>query len=244
MKYFAHRGASAYMPENSLPAFALAREMGAVNYELDAHLTRDGYVVVHHDYNLLATTGHNIAIGALSLKDLLKYPLLSPNAPGVKAFVPALKDVVPIVEEEMQTLNIEIKNDGNVYPGIEKRLLEKLKLHSPEMLNKTLFSSFDYPTLQRLRALDKHIRIGLLTREFDLEAALALNASSVHLNQTRVTKEIVASCHAAGLEVLVYTVNDVYSARQLERLGVDGIFTDRLDLFVKTRSSLQRLEAA
>lgn len=243
MKYFAHRGASAYMPENSLPAFALAREMGAVHYELDVHMTRDHFVVVHHDYTLHIPSGREVSISSLSVKELAKYPLPNHVAPAITAFAPALKDVLPIIEEEMQTLNIEVKNDDNLYPGIEKLLLQKLKRYSPEVLAKTLFSSFDYPTLERLRALDGNIRLGMLCREFDIEKAKAICAGSVHMNQTRITKEIVDSCHKRGMEVLVYTVNDVYSARQLERLGVDGIFTDRLDLFVKTKCNLEKVVA-
>ena len=56
VKVFAHRGASAYAPENTLPAFALAMEQGADGIELDIHLTKDGELVVIHDEKLDRTT--------------------------------------------------------------------------------------------------------------------------------------------------------------------------------------------
>lgn len=240
MKYFAHRGASLRLPANSLPAFALARQLGAVDYELDVHMTRDGMLVVHHDYTLLGTTGHNITLGSLAYEELKKYPLINPKDPRIVSYIPAFKEVLPIIEEEMQLLNIEIKNDDNIYPGIEKHILETFQKNSPELFPKVLFSSFDYPTLQRLRALSKKIRLGYLTRNFDLEKAEAVNASSVHINHTRVTKEMVETCHAHKMKVYVYTVNDGFLGKQLERIGVDGIFTDRLDLFIKSKASLTK----
>lgn len=233
MKYIAHRGASAYMPHNSLPAFALAREMGATCYELDVHLTKDQFLVVHHDYSLKETTGSDVLIKDLSSADLKKYPLKHAYGPDIQTFVPLLKDVIPVIEEEMELVNMELKNDGNVYPGIEAFLLTKLNLYSPELVPKTLFSSFDYETLLRLRQMDKNIHIGMLCREFDLQKALAVRACSVHMNQTRITPEIIKTCHDNGLKVCIYTVNTVQDAARLEVLGADAVFTDKIDLFVK-----------
>lgn len=238
MIYFAHRGASAQMVQNTLPAFALAREEGATHYELDVHLTKDGFLVVHHDYTLADTAGADVHLADLTLADLKKYPLKNPfnSAP---VFVPALKDVLPVIEEEMQLLNIELKNDGNRYPGIEEHTLRMMNWYSPEVLPKTLFSSFDYDTLVRLRALNKNARIGLLTRSFDVSQALGLGAESVHLNYTRFTPEIARVCHENGLKVYLYTVNDTALAHKLEAEGADGIFTDRIDLFCRNPRMLK-----
>lgn len=78
MIYFAHRGASAQMVQNTLPAFALAREEGATHYELDVHLTKDGFLVVHHDYTLANTAGADVHLADLTLADLKNYPLKNP----------------------------------------------------------------------------------------------------------------------------------------------------------------------
>ncbi len=118
MIYFAHRGASAYRPQNSLPAFALAREMGATAYELDVHLTRDGWAVVHHDYSLQDTAGADARLGDLTLADLERYPLINRFSPDV-CFVPALRDVLPVIREVLSELKILIKKYCNCFPGIE-----------------------------------------------------------------------------------------------------------------------------
>ena len=231
MIYFAHRGASAERPQNSVASFARARALGATAYELDVHLLRDGQLAVHHDYSLLATTGVDAPLGTLTQADLAKYPLLNAFT-AEKCTIPLLRDVLPVVRENLACLNIEIKNDGNYYPGIEKVLLNELHAQAPEMLPKILFSSFDYPTLARLRELDKSVRIGRLSRAFDVQEALALGARSVHMNQSRLTLEIINACHENGLQVFAYTVNTQEDAARLASMGADGIFTDRIDLFV------------
>lgn len=238
MKYFAHRGASAHAPANSLPAFALARETGCTHYELDVHLSKDNMLVVHHDYNLGADTTCQRDIKDVTLSDLEHCRILHRFDKTMVARPPLLRQVLPIVMEELQVLNIEIKNDGGVYPGIEKILWERLSTFGPEAMKKMLFSSFDYPTLQRLRKIAPQARIGLLTRLFEPQKAHNINASSVHMNKTRITKEIVDICHSEGREVYVYTVNDKYTARSLERIGVDGIFTDNPEIFLPRAAAL------
>ena len=229
MIYFAHRGLSALRVQNTTESFALAREKGAKCYELDIHLLKDGALAVHHDYSLASTTGVNVKLAELTMLDLKKYPLKNAFTPTTLT-VPLLGDIVPLVLPELETLNIEIKNNDNVYPGIEKTLLCALK-EWPELASKVLFSSFDYGTLKRVRRLDKNARIGLLTRQFDISKALALGVESVHMNQTRLTKEIVCVCHQNNLKVYVYTVNTMQEKQNLQELGVDGIFTDRVDLW-------------
>lgn len=232
MIYFAHRGASASAPANSLPAFALARQTGATCYELDVHLSRDGQLVVHHDYNLGTDTSCQRDIKDVTLDELNRCRIVHAFDPNMVVRPPLLREVLPVIIEELQCLNIEIKNDGNVYPGIEEILWKRVNLFGPEAVNRILFSSFDYPTLQRLRKIAPQARIGLLTRLFEPQKTRNLGAQSVHMSKTRVTKEIVDICHAEGRKVYVYTVNDKYTARSLERIGADGIFTDCPELFL------------
>lgn len=238
MIYFAHRGASAHAPANSLPAFALAREAGCTHYELDVHLSKDGCLVVHHDYFLGTDTSCDREIKKATLDDIRRCRILHPFDKDIIVSPPLLREVLPVIMEELELLNIEIKNDGNVYPDIEEILWRRASMHGPEAVKKMLFSSFDYPTLQRLHKIAPAAKIGLLTREFEPQKARNINAYSVHMNKTRITKEIVDLCHAENRKVFVYTVNDQYTARSLERIGVDGIFTDDPALFLPQRKTL------
>lgn len=240
MIYFAHRGASAYAPANSLPAFALARQLGCTCYELDVHLSKDNQLVVHHDYTLDTDTTSSLSIKNAVLSDITACRILHHFDPELLARPALLREVIPVIMEELDILNIEIKNDDNVYPGIEKILWKRITAFGPEAAHKILFSSFDYPTLLRLRRIAPHARIGLLTRFFEPQKVLSLGAESVHIGQTHITQEVIDWCHDNGRRVFVYTVNDRYTARQLERKGVDGIFTDAPDLFLKGGSCLSK----
>jgi len=229
MLYFAHRGTNTKRVQNTVEAFALAQAQGATHYELDVHLLKDGQLAVHHDYSLLGTSGIDVQLKDLTSADLAKYPLLNPFTSN-QVTVPLLKEVLPLILPEMELLNIELKNDNNIYPGLEKALLSVLKDYT-QLHGKILFSSFDYETLKRVRMLAPHARIGLLTRQFEVQKALDLQVESVHINHIRLTSQIIQTCHAHNLKVYCYTVNDQTLATQLSVQGVDGIFTDDVTIF-------------
>lgn len=233
MIYFAHRGANTLAPANSVAAFQLAREQGAVCYELDVHLTQDGQLLVHHDYTLGTDTTSPSDIAQLSWPEIQGCRYAGRFVRQTVQHPPLLQDVLSVLIDTAQLINIEIKNDNDVYPNIEKVLVQELQQKIPDNLDKILISSFDYATLQRLRALAPDVKIGWLTRAFDVQAARDLQAYSVHMRDTRITLPIVQACHAENQKVFIYTVNDVAVAKHLEQMGVDGIFTDDVRLFLK-----------
>ncbi len=222
MIYFSHRGANTLRVQNTVEAFALAHKQGARYFELDVHLLKDGALAVHHDYSLLDTAGVNVKLKDLTAADLKKYPLKNPFTEHAVT-VPLLQEVLPAVTPELELLNIELKNDEDMYPGMEQAVLEAVPA---ALLPKILFSSFDYACLQRLRALAPQARIGQLTRQFNVQEPLALGAESVHINYTRFTAQMERACHEHNLKIYCYTVNSKSLAMCLAAEGVDGIFTD------------------
>ncbi len=215
MLIIAHRGASAYAQENTLQAFDLAFKFGASWLETDIQRSTDGVLVLYHDYNL--KNGKRI-------KDC--------NYNYLKKFnIPTLTDLLKITPQNF-TLNLEIKNDDDIYPGIEKQILAEIKETKNIKKEQILISSFSVEALQKIRALDKQINIAILTRNFEIKTPLSLKARSVNISVKRVNKNIVDTCHKNGLKVLVYTVNDLQTYHKLKRWGVDGVFSDNpmLDL--------------
>ena len=219
---FSHRGANTQRVQNTVEAFALAHAQGARYFELDVQLLQDGALAIHHDYSLLDTAGVNVKLKDLTAADLKKYPLKNPFTKE-PAYVPLLQEVLPIITPGLELLNVELKNDDNIYPGLEQAVLAALP---QELLPKILFSSFDYACLQRLRTLAPQARLGQLTRQFNVQEPLALGAESVHLKYTRFTPEIERACHEHNLKIYCYTVNTKALAMCLAAEGVDGIFTD------------------
>ena len=229
MIYFSHRGANTQRVQNTVEAFALAHRQGARCFELDVHLLQDGALAVHHDYSLLDTAGKDIRLKDLTASDLRQIPLINPFTQDL-AYVPLLQEVLPAILPELELLNIELKNDGNIYPGLEEAVLAAVPA---DLRPRVLFSSFDYNCLARLRKLAPWARMGQLTRAFEVKEALSLHAESVHLNHIRFTPQIAQVCHAHHLKVYCYTVNEPALAERLAVQGVDGIFTDDVTPFIR-----------
>ena len=209
----AHRGASADHPENTLEAFRAAGPLGANWVELDVRRTADGALAVHHDAHL----GDGRAIVELLAADL---------PPTVPSLAEALDACQPL------GVNVEIKNSPNdVDFDPTAALVEPVVAAIGACSQPILVSSFHWPTLDRVRAVDPSIRTALLT--FDLSdpartigAAVAGGHVALHPFDRTVTAELVALAHDAGLQVNVWTVDDPARIKELAEMGVDGIVTN------------------
>jgi len=234
MKYIAHRGASHYAPENTLVSFALAESMGLASHELDVHLSKDGELVVHHDFELSRTALKPVKIAETNFSELRKYNVaahFSRKYPPQN--VPTLREVFEILGSRSK-LNVEVKNEGGIYKGIEKKTLDCAGKHFKNWRARLSISSFDHETLERARKLSPEVRIGVLAGKVDMDevisTALKLKAESVNISGLQASAALVKKIHAAGLKVLVYTINERKHAAALEKIGVDGVFTNRPDL--------------
>ena len=238
MKIIAHRGASGYAPENTLSAFELALKMGSRAFEFDVHLSKDKKLVVHHDYDLKRTAGNSAIIAGLSYAALKKINVGNKFGFPVER-VPLLEEVIRLIEPKAEWINFELKNDDNVYPGLEEALLGFVR-ERPGLLEKAIFSSFDYGTLKRLRALDKGIKIGYLGHHLRsllllpaIVRARAVKAVNFHIPLRLAFGLNVALIRKAGFKVCVYTVNKKKEALRMQKIGVDGIFSNYPDILQK-----------
>ena len=232
----AHRGASGYAPENTLAAFAKAVELGAVSVEFDVQKTRDGELVVIHDTNLARLGGLRKSVGKLAWKDL---STLDVGAWFDSKFrgqtVPTLVDTLDALEEGRKDVEIqlEIKHGLRPYRGIERRVVDLLRSW-PGGYGKVVLSSFRHKTLWKVRELLPDARLGYLAGATRLKAAVReasrLGCESVHQSHRRVNRAWVDAVHAAGMKLLVYTVNTKKDLEQIRALGVDGVFSNFPDI--------------
>ncbi|KAF0127796.1 MAG: hypothetical protein FD189_1262 [Elusimicrobia bacterium] len=241
MKVISHRGASGYAPENTLKAFELAARMGSRDFEFDVHRTRDGKLVVHHDYDLSHTAGAPARIADLDYAELSRLNAAAHFAadPSFQR-VPLLEEVLEIAAPAADWINFEVKNDGDAYPGIEAELLAALK-GRPGLFEKALVSSFDHGTLRRFRALSPDLGLGWLGHRLSeillapaVLKARAIGAASFHLALRIAFRPNVALLRKAGFAVRVYTVNLKKDALRMKEIGVDGIFSNYPDIMDKT----------
>ena len=237
MKIIAHRGASAYAPENTLKAFSLAVKMGATAFEFDVHQTKDGLLVVHHDFDLKRTALKNVRIADLEYSELKKINVAA-HFRKDRAFqrVPRLEEVLDIIEPPASWLNFEVKNDGNVYPGIEAKVLAFLR-SKPGLFEKSVVSSFDHGTLLRFRERAPELKLAYLGHGLNtilllpaLKKAKAIGAVNFHMARRLAFRLNVAKIKKAGFRICVYTVNTKKDAQRMKEIGVEGIFTNHPDI--------------
>jgi glycerophosphoryl diester phosphodiesterase len=241
---FAHRGASARAPENSLEAFRLAVEAGAGGLELDVRMTRGGEVVVIHDATVDRVTDGSGAVAGMTLDEVRCFDAgysFSPD--GGRTFpyrgravrIPTLAEVY----EEFPDIyvNADIKE---AQPEAEEAVLSVIQDAAAE--GRTLVASTDHAVLRRFRKVSGgHISTGASRREIaafyvlsrlHLEALVspayeALQVPVEHRGIKLVTPRFVRAAHSRGVRVDVWTINDVAEMNQLLDLGVDVIMTDR-----------------
>lgn len=241
-RVIAHRGASGTLPENTLPAYALAVEQRADMIEIDLHRTRDGAVVIAHDEGLERLGGRGeIADATLSeVRDL---------DAGNGERVPTLDEVLDRFGTQIP-FNLELKRGTRAdYSGLPAAALEAVETR--DLLGQTLFSSFYDSVLSGVRGASRAARIGLLLSPRDpsraFERARAVGAEALNPWIGLARRELIQEAHAEGLAVYVFTVDAEEDMRRLLDLGVDGLFTnhpDRLRALVgpSEGNSTQRVE--
>lgn len=234
MLLIAHRGASGYAPENTMASFRLALEMGAKAVELDVHQTKDQELVVIHDEDLKRVGRRKGRIKDLTFAEL--------NAVDVGSWfdpcfnnerIPTLSEVFDLTLGKAE-LHVELKRGSKWYPGIEERVLKMIRQRGA--LETTLVSSFDHAALFTTRALDAEVRLGYLLGLTGMKKAYRemgeLKAESLNLSARQIDAKRVRECGERKLRTLVYTVNTRKELARLDRLGVDGVFTNFPELTI------------
>lgn len=221
----AHRGASAYRPENTLPAYELAVAQGADMLEIDLHRTRDGEIVISHD----ASLAHFGRVGDIA--DLTLAEVRELDAGGGER-VPTLFEVLDGFGHRLP-INLEIKRGtGGRYEGIEAMALAAVEARG--LLGRMLFSSFDDGVLEEVRRCSPEARLAALahplSRGDPVERARRVGAEAVNPDRRIATPELVAAAARAGLAVYSYTVDLEGEMERLLDLGVSGLFTNRPDV--------------
>lgn len=224
-RIWAHRGASAHKPENTLAAFELAKTAGADGIELDVQLDRDGHVVVFHDYDLMRLCERTGTIETL-------------NATERKALrvrgecVPTLAEVFDMLGDT--EVNVELKAPR---PGRMNALAHATAnvIRQSRRADQVLVSSFDPLTLVQFHRYMPNIALAYLyASDQSLPARRGwvgtwMGASVLHPEHTLCTAQLVKNWHTAGMPVNTWTVDDPVELVRLTKLGVDGVFTNDPD---------------
>ena len=247
---FAHRGDSGNFPENTMPAFKSAAEMGVDCIETDVHLTIDGKCIVWHDDAVELVPGKKERICSLPWDKLKEFDAGAAFTDKNGSFPFRGKGIslVPL-EELLEALpetkfNIDLKDRSK---KLVKEFVRIIKDH--KALNRILGASFHKENLLNLREALPELptsfsedearkivvlhKAGLLrfVRNFPAEAFQVPEKSG---KIRVVTEGIIKVLHRKGISVHVWTVNEEEEMLRLLKMGVDGIFTDKPRILINT----------
>ena len=238
-KILAHRGASAYAPENSLEAFSLAIEMNAHGIELDIYETADDKLVIHHDNNIKRMSGIDAKISETDLATLRSYNFageMGEKFGFVK--IPTLEEVLDLFKPTDLIINIEMKEGSVNYIRAIDALVREYKMEE-----RILYSSFDHFKLKKVKEINPSAKTGALY-SFNMacpwEYAKAAGFDALHPSYDQIYKfdqefgiNYIAEAHALGIEVNPWTADKPGIIRHLADLGADHIITDVPDIALR-----------
>lgn len=250
-----HRGTRGHLPENTLPAFQRAIDLGVDTLELDCGVTKDGIVVVHHDRRLNPDVARGPdgkwvsppapTIRSLTYAELQRYDVgrLRPGSEYARRFpqqqgmdgvrIPRLSDLFALAANSKVGFNIETKllpNHAEETAGPDEfaRLLIK---EIQKAKAKATIQSFDWRTLKIVEREAPEIPTVYLTesRHADPEKVHAAGGKIWSPNFVDVNRNNLEKAKSLGVKVVVWTVNEPGDIARLLGMGVDGIISDYPD---------------
>ena len=212
-----HRGASAYEIENTIESFSKALELGVNAVELDARQSKDGKLILSHDETLKRLFGSDISMSQATLKELKQ---LTDNK------ILTLEEALRFLDSKVDKILVELKETG-----YEKKVLDVIM--KEKLLNRTIIVSFHEATLAAVRSLHHKIETGLIYARLrnPVDAAKRMGAGYLLPLYRFVHTRDVEKAHENNLKVIVWTINTKKEAREYRAKGVDGIVSDKPDIF-------------
>ena len=237
-RWIAHRGAGKLAPENTLAAFRVGAAHGYRMYECDVKLSADEVPFLLHDATLERTSNGHGTAGALAWAALSQLDAGSWHGRAhAGEGLPTLEAVARHCLQHGHLLNIEIKPT----PGTERHTGHVVAAAAARLwrgqATPPLLTSFQPEALQGARASAPALPRGLLLDALPADwpaRARALGCVAVVCAHALWDASTITRARTAGLRCLAYTVNDEAAAQRLLALGLDGIITDRIDLFAPT----------
>jgi glycerophosphoryl diester phosphodiesterase len=236
---WAHRGARREAPENTLPAFERALEIGVDGVEFDVQLTADGAMVVIHDETVDRTTDGQGPVVAHTLAQLRRLAATDGMAGFGGVRIPTLTEVLEVLAPAGVAINIELKNSIEPYHGMEERVLAAVDAFG--IADRVVLSTFNHYSLKKLQAVGARSELGMLYTDplyHPWRYASRLGVAALHPPARYVRgHRFVRKAQAAGLAVRPWVVNGERRLARMFAWGVDAVFTDAPRLALELRDA-------
>lgn len=218
---FAHRGAKAIAPENTIEAFSRALEMGATGLESDVWVTADGIAVLDHD--------------GVVRKGLRRHPIAGFARSDLPEHIPALSDLFEQCGTDFE-LSLDLKA-----PGVGALVVDTVAAIDPQLLERVWLCDESFDRLVALRAEHPTVRLANTTsvaackpgperRAADLAAA---NIDAVNLHHTDWSGGLVALFHRFERFAFAWDLQFEHQLRPSIRMGIDAVYSDHVDVMLE-----------
>jgi glycerophosphoryl diester phosphodiesterase len=217
---FAHRGARAHAPENTIPAFSLALRLGATGLESDVWLTAEGVPVLDHDG--VVRSGRK------------KRPIsVLPHA-ALPAHIPTIEQLVEVCGTGYH-LSLDLKD-----PAAGGPVVRTLRAIAPDLVERTWLCHADHRVLVPLRDIDPRAKLVESTRltrikegpERRAATLAAAGIDALNLHHSDWTGGLVALVHRFGVAAFAWDLQQDHHLRPALRMGMDAVYSDHVDLMV------------
>lgn len=227
MRIIGHRGARGEAPENTLAGFQYIHALGIRAVEFDVRQLKDDELIIMHDDNFLRTTGIDQALYDLNSTELEAYNQANIWMDWDTQITPTLTQTLNIIHD-FEHIEVEVKAVATKIEAEKIVLALQKQLQGFEQT--TVITSFDLKIHQALEQQKSSFKRGLLieedVKELAIEQALQLGCCQIGWMNQLATDEMIQATQKAGLSMSVWTVNDIQRAKQLQKLGIDGLITD------------------
>jgi glycerophosphoryl diester phosphodiesterase len=237
---WAHRGASAYAPENTIPAFKMAIEMGVDGFETDIHLTLDGELVISHDESLSRVSNGNGIIPEKTLKELKSLDFSNGKKGYKDVRLLTARELFEFVSDQNIFLNIEMKYSGNRWDETNEKMAAIAREYG--MDDRILYSSFKEEPLLNLKKLVSS-KIGFLYMEREIDKpwdfVRRLGFDALHPHFSHIYEPgLIENRKAYGLLLNPWTVDEVADLEAAFKSEIDAVITNKPDLALKVRREI------
>jgi len=225
-----HRGSPNIAPENTIPSFLKAIELGVNIVELDARSTGDGAIVVIHDESVNRTTNGSGLVKDLDIEQIKALDAGSWFGHAFKGTtIPTLEEALMSIDGRILT-RIELK-DGEM-EGMISGLVRELGL-----VDKVQVASFELARIKKFREICPRTPSVAISTSFNkglLHSSIESYANSLAILINRFSEADIFETHVHGLTFDAWPVDDEILARNLASFGIDSITSNRPDVILKT----------
>lgn len=242
----AHRGANKKAPQNTIPAFEKAIEFLSDGIETDVHLSKDGNIVICHNYTIDETSDGKGYVDEMTLAQLKACDFGSYFSPDFKGVtLPTIDELLQLVKG-MKLINIEIKPPRS-NNDLEKKVVEAI--HRFGICENSIVSCFNPECIRKVQEIDGNIKTALLYEDDDLGNEIMtfgvakycrqLNVDAAHPHRKLITHEDIMELHNLGIAVNPWTVNLEEDIVRLTKWGCDALISDVPDYCRKVLEELK-----